>query len=459
MMAHTSPIWKIEGGHQLSGSCTVSGSKNASLAIICAAILDIGPVVLNNIPRISDVFDMVSILRSAGTSVAWLDNNTLEIQRPPLLTVDNLDIEASRRTRAVVLLVAALAKDHDGPFIVPLPGGCTLGDRSLGPHIDALEQLGLHVNHDLGGLRVSRSQTSQSDTTVTLLESGDTVTENAILTAVAMKQQRVQICNASCNYMVQDLCLFLQRLGSVSIEGIGSSLLTISHREAEAPHPIYYSILEDPIEAFFFIAAAIVTRSCLRIKRVPVAFISLELRLLHKIGVRIERLHQYPAANGVTALCDLEVSAKDISLVALEQKIHPNVYPFGVNVDCLPTFGPIAALCQGETLLHDWMYEQRASYFALLECFGARVELLDPHRALINGSSHLKAADCRLPAALRPASMVLLAALAAPGVSRLHGVGVLNRGYEDLAGRLVSLGANLDVDRQVAMEGTIRSVM
>ena len=150
MMAHTSPIWKIEGGHQLSGSCTVSGSKNASLATICAAILDIGPVVLNNIPRISDVFDMVSILRSAGTSVAWLDNNTLEIQRPPLLTVDNLDIEASRRTRAVVLLVAALAKDHDGPFIVPLPGGCTLGDRSLGPHIDALEQLGLHVNHDLG---------------------------------------------------------------------------------------------------------------------------------------------------------------------------------------------------------------------------------------------------------------------------------------------------------------------
>jgi UDP-N-acetylglucosamine 1-carboxyvinyltransferase len=457
-MANTSSTWKIEGGHRLSGSTKAMGSKNSALAIICAALLDTGPVILSNIPRISDVFDIVSILRSAGTSVTWLDNNTLEIQRPPVLAIDSLDIEASRRTRAVVLLVAALAKDQD-EFILPFPGGCSLGDRSLGPHIDALEQLGLHVDYDIGGLRVSRSQTSEPDTTVTLLESGDTVTENAILTAVAMKRQRVQICNASCNYMVQDLCLFLQRLGSVSIEGIGSTLLTISHREVEAPHPIYYSILEDPIEAFFFIAAAIVTRSCLQIKRVPVAFISLELRLLQKMGASIKTPHQYPSANGVTALCDLEVSAQDASLIALEQKIHPNVYPFGVNVDCLPTFGPIAALSEGETLLHDWMYEHRASYFVLLECFGARVELLDSHRALISGSEDLKAADCRLPPALRPASMVLLAALAAPGVSRLHGVGVLSRGYEDLAGRLQSLGALVDLDRQGAIEGTIRSVM
>lgn len=439
------------------------GSKNSALAIISAALLTPGPVILSNVPRISDVFDLASILRSAGSSVQWLDNNTLKIQRPPLLAIHNLDIEASRRTRAVVLLVAAFATDLDG-FILPLPGGCSLGDRSLGPHIDALEQLGLEVDYHLGGLRVSRSQTSELNTTVTLLESGDTVTENAILTAVAMKRRRVQICNASCNYMVQDLCLFLQQLGGVSIEGIGSPLLTISHQGIETPHPIYYPILEDPIEAFFFIAAAIVTRSHLQINRVPVAFIALELRLLQKMGASIKQSHQYPAANGVTPLCDLEISAQNTPLVALEQKIHPNVFPFGVNVDCLPAFGPIAALSEGETLLHDWMYEQRASYFALLEYFGARVELLDAHRVCLTGSKALKAADCRLPPALRPASMVLLAALAAPGVSRLHGVGVLGRGYEDLAGRLGSLRASiddraLDVDRQVMIEGTIRSVM
>jgi UDP-N-acetylglucosamine 1-carboxyvinyltransferase len=462
-MASTSPTWKIEGGHQLSGSVTAKGSKNSSLAIICAALLTLGPVVLANIPRISDVYDIVSILRSTGTSVVWLDNSTIEIIRPPVLAVDSLDIEASRRTRAVVLLVAALAKDQD-EFVLPLPGGCSLGDRSLEPHVDVLAQLGLQVEYDLGGLRVSRSPISEPDTTVTLLESGDTVTENAILTAVATKRRRVQICNASCNYMVQDLCLFLQRLDSVSIDGIGSPLLTISHREAETPHPIHYSILEDPIEAFFFIAAAIVTRSYLQIKRVPVAFISLELRLLQKMGASIKKLNQYPAANGVTELCDLEVSAQDTTLTAPEQKIHPNVYPFGVNVDCLPAFGPIATLSEGETLLHDWIYEHRASYFALLECFGACVETLDPHRARISGSNDLKPADCHLPPALRPASMVLLAALAAPGVSRLHGVEVLSRGHEDLAERLRSLGATIDdqeknADRQAMTEGTIRSMI
>jgi len=462
-MAHPSLQWSIEGGHQLSGTITAKGSKNSALAIFSAALLTPGPVILAQIPRISDVFDMVGILRSAGSSVAWLDSSTLKIQRPSVLAVDNLDIEASRRTRAVVLLVAALAKDHND-FVLPLPGGCSLGDRSLGPHIDVLEQLGLVVDHRVDGLRVSRSQASELDTTLTLLESGDTVTENAILTAVAMKRQRVQICNASCNYMVQDLCLFLQRTGSVNIEGIGSACLTLSYQETEAPRPLIYSILEDPIEAFFFIAAAIVTRSCLQIKRVPVAFISLELRLLQKMGVSITKLRQYAAANEVTVLCDLEISAQDSSLVALAQKIHPNVYPFGVNIDCLPTFGPITALCEGETFLHDWMYEQRASYFALLRCFGARVELLDSHRACIDGVKVLEPADCLLPPALRPASMVLLAALAAPGISRLHGVGVLSRGYEDLAGRLRSLGALVDdqhmnSDRQEVMEGAIRSTL
>jgi len=464
-MAHTALQWKVKGGHQLLGTITAKGSKNSALAIVSAALLTPGPVILTQIPRISDVCDLVSVLRSAGSSVVWLDDNTLEIQRPPILDFDSLDIEASRRTRAVVLLVAALVRDHDD-FILPLPGGCSLGDRSLGPHIDVLEQLGLEVDYHADGLRVSRSQVSRLNTTVTLLESGDTVTENAVLIAVAMKRQRVQICNASCNYMVQDLCLFLQRTGSVSIEGIGSACLTISYQETEAPRPLIYSILEDPIEAFFFIAAAIVTRSCLQIKRVPVDFISLELRLLQKMGVSIERFRQYPAANGATTLCDLEVSAQGRSLIALQQKIHPNVYPFGVNVDCLPTFGPIAALCEGETLLHDWMYEKRASYFALLECFGARVELLDPHRACIYGSTDLKSADCPLPPALRPASMVLLAALATPGVSSLHEVGVLSRGYEDLVGRLRSLGAliddqnsDMDANRTVVLEGSIRSTL
>jgi UDP-N-acetylglucosamine enolpyruvyl transferase len=146
-MANTSPTWKIEGAHQLSGSITTKGSKNTN------------PVILTNIPRINDVFDMVSLLRLAGTSVTWLDRSTLEIQRPSLLAADGLDIEASRRTRAVVLLVAALAKDQDDSIF---PRGCSFGDHSLRPQVDALEQLSLEVdNHSAACECVGRKPASQ----------------------------------------------------------------------------------------------------------------------------------------------------------------------------------------------------------------------------------------------------------------------------------------------------------
>lgn len=461
-MEHSSPQWKVHGGHQLSGTVTTNGSKNSALAIISASLLTFEPILLTNVPRISDVNDMVSILRSMGFQANWVDNNSLSLQRPLILDVDSLDIQAAQRTRAVVLLVAGIVIDHED-FTIPLPGGCNLGDRSLEPHIDALEQLGLRVSHHPTGLQVHRGDEDDSETTITLLESGDTVTENAILTAVALNRGVVQICNASCNYMVQDLCSFLQRMPGVSIEGLGSPELTICRCETTTLGPITYPLLEDPIESFFFIAAAMVTRSCIRVLRVPVAFIALELRLLRKMGLEVQKGPEYASASGVTILCDLEILADQNPLNAMELKIHPNIYPFGVNVDNLPAFGPIAAVSEGQTLLHDWMYEQRALYFALLKNFGVQVELPDKHRAYVHGPTELRAADCHLPPALRPASMILLVALAAPGVSFLSNVNVISRGYEDLIRRLQLIAARVDVldvkADQKMPEGAIRSVM
>jgi UDP-N-acetylglucosamine 1-carboxyvinyltransferase len=461
-MQQTSPQWKVHGGHQLSGTVTTNGSKNSALAIISASLVTFEPVLLTNVPRISDVDDMVSILQSMGAQATWVDNNIMRLQRPLVLDVESLDIEAAQRTRAVILLAAGLAMDHND-FMIPLPGGCALGDRSLEPHIDALEQLGLEVSHQSDGLRVRRTDEAQCDTAITLIESGDTVTENAILTAVALNRGVVRICNASCNYMVQDLCSFLQRRSGVSIEGLGSPQLTIRRCEGGTPVVFTYPILEDCIEAFFFIAAAVVTRGRLRIMRVPITFIALELHLLEKMGLKVRKGPQYASASGVTMLCDLEILADERPLVATELKIHPNIYPFGVNVDNLPAFGPIAAVSEGRTLLHDWMYEQRAPYFTLLRDFGIQVDLPDNHRAYVHGSTELRASDCRLPPALRPASMVLLAALAAPGVSYLSSVKVVSRGYEDLIRRLRSIQAQvevLDVKTDHHMpEGVIRSVM
>lgn len=181
------------------------------------------------------------------------------------------------------------------------------------------------------------------------------------------------------------------------------------------------------------------------------------------MGLDLRQGPHYTSRSGVTMLCDLEIFAGDHLLKAPKLKIHPNIYPFGINVDNLPAFGPIVALSEGQTLLHDWMYEERASYYALLGDFGVYVELVDAHRAYINGPAELTAADCRLPPALRPASMILLAALAAPGVSCLEGVGVLSRGYEDIVRRLRSVQAQIEIE-QADLEhpfsgSVVRSVM
>lgn len=443
---HESPSrWKVHGGRELSGSVTTNGSKNSALAILCASLLTTEQVTLTNVPHISDVVDMVDILRSIGSTISWQHGNTLQLMRPSLVNISSLDKQAARRARTVILLAPGIALDH-GAFSLPSPGGCQLGDRTLEPHIDALEQLGLQVTGQSDDIRITRlTQDTRTDCTVTLLESGDTVTENAILTAVALKKDSVTIRNASCNYMVQDLCNFVQKLVGVGIEGIGSPLLTIRRCDSQSLLPLSFSILEDPIEAFFFVAAAAVTKSNISIERVPFEFISLEIHLLKKMGLNIRASPQYPSKSRTTTLCDLEIKGRDCSLTSPQLKMHPNIYPFGVNVDNLPAFGPIAALSKGETLLHDWMYEQRAPYFALLEAFGVDVHLVDNHRAQITGRTILQPAMCRLPSALRPASMLLLAALAAHGSSLVEDVDMLQRGYEDLNGRLGAIGARIDI--------------
>jgi UDP-N-acetylglucosamine 1-carboxyvinyltransferase len=174
-----------------------------------------------------------------------LDNNTLELQQPPVLNVEVLDVGAVKGTRAVVLSIAGLAIG----LTVPLPGCCALGNRSLQPHIDALEQPRTEVHLQLNGLRVCRSVECESDVAITFVESGDTVTENVILAAIALSRGVVQTCNASRNYMVQDLCLFLERISGVTIERVGSSQFTIYHCESRSFGPVACLILEDPIES------------------------------------------------------------------------------------------------------------------------------------------------------------------------------------------------------------------
>ncbi len=201
---------------------------------------------------------------------------------------------------------------------------------------------------------------------------------------------------------------------------------------------------EDPIEAMSLITAAIVTDSELTIRRTPIEFLEIELTILREMGLDFSVSDEYKAENGHTRLVDVTVRPPS-KLKAPIDKIHPMPFP-GVNIDNLPFFGVIAAQAEGRTLINDWVYENRAIRMTELNKLGANVQLLDPHRIIVNGPTKWRAQEIICPPALRPAVCLLLAMLAAKGTSILRDVYVINRGgYEDLANRLNQVGADIYV--------------
>jgi UDP-N-acetylglucosamine 1-carboxyvinyltransferase len=242
--------------------------------------------------------------------------------------------------------------------------------------------------------------------------------------------------------MVQDVCFFLKKLG-VKIEGIGSGMLRVTGVR-HIKKNVTFALTEDPIEAMFFLSAAITTNSEITIRRVPIDWIAIELLKLRKMGVQLTITERYKSGNGAVDLVDVTVHKHNGKLVALTDKLHPNLWP-GLNPDNLPYFVPIAGVLNGRTMIHDWMYENRAIYYTEMTKVGMQAELADPHRLFVIGPTKFTKADVVCPPALRPASLLLIGMLAAPGISTLRNVYTINRGYEDLAERLNSLGAHIQV--------------
>jgi UDP-N-acetylglucosamine 1-carboxyvinyltransferase len=196
-----------------------------------------------------------------------------------------------------------------------------------------------------------------------------------------------------------------------------------------------------------FLSVAATTNSPIIIRRAPIDFLELELLKLERMGMRFTVSDEYTAKNGRTKLVDI-VCHESPPLQALEDKIHALPHP-GLNMDNLPYFVPIAATAHGRTLIHDWSYENRAIYYTELNKLNANIQLADVHRAYVDGPTHWKPAEVICPPALRPAVLILIGMLAAPGVSILRNVYSINRGYEDLAQRLNSLGAKIEILREI----------
>lgn len=316
-----------------------------------------------------------------------------------------------------------------------------MGNRTIAAHRYGLEELGVSITTRESHYAVSSRRLHAAD--IVMYEAGDTATNN-VLMAAALIPGTTTIRFAPPNYQVQELCFFLETLG-VTIEGIGTTTLTV-HGIRSCDKTITYHNSEDPIESMMFVAAAVTTKSTLTITRCPIDFLSVELLKLEKMGLKYKKTAPYLAANGRTKLVDLTI--KPSALSALPDKIHALPYP-GINSDNLPFFVPIAAITKGTTLIHDWMWENRAIYFTEFNRLGARVDLADPHRVFVNGPATLKAAQIVCPPALRPAMIILIGMLAADGVSYLRNVYSINRGYEEIAERLNAIGAKIEVLRGI----------
>ncbi|APX02891.1 UDP-N-acetylglucosamine 1-carboxyvinyltransferase [Arthrobacter sp. QXT-31] len=428
---------RVLGGRPLSGAVDVNSSKNASVALLCASLLNRGTTTLRKIARIEEVNRIVELLTSIGVKCRWLNSNDLQIRRPAVLDLASMDTEAARRTRSVIMLLGPLL-DESTSYRLPYAGGCDLGTRTVEPHMQALKEFGLRVEAHAGSYLVEGPEPDLLDRSFVLTERGDTVTENAIM-AAAQREGTTTIRNASSNYMVQDLCFYLQTL-NIDVTGIGSTTLTIRGR-SRIDVDVEYWPSEDPIEAMSLLTAGIVTNSEVTIRRVPIEFMEIELSTLEHMGFKYDKSNEYTAKNGRTRLVD--ITTLPSRLRAAADKIHPMPFP-GLNIDNLPFFAVIAACAEGATLIHDWVYENRAIYLTELNRLGAGVRLLDPHRIDVTGPTKWRSAEIGCPPALRPAACLLLAMLAAKGTSELRNIYVIERGYEDLAERLNTIGAAIE---------------
>ena len=425
----------IHGGKKLKGELKVNTAKNSAVALLCACLMLKGKSVLKDMPRLQEVDRILEVLVSIGVKAKWKDRHTLALDTRGPLQMDKINRAACEATRSSLLLLGALA-GREKNYKLYKSGGCKLGRRTVRPHLFALNKFGIQVDSKEKFYDVKNQPLKSSE--IVMYESGDTPTENAIMAAVLAPGKSV-IKFASSNYMVQDLCYFLNSAGA-KISGIGSTTLVIDG--VKALHDVKaYFVMPDPIEAMTCVALAITTKSKMTIANCPMDFLELELEKLRVMGQGMKIKNKRLSKNNKFNIADIEFEPS--KLIALPDKIYGRPFP-GLNIDNLPLFVPILTQAKGRTLVHDWVYENRAIYYTELQRLGAKITLLDPHRVFVEGPTKFSPAEIMCPPAIRPAVVVLIGMIAAKGRSVLRNAYTIERGYEDLAQRLKKVGVKIE---------------
>lgn len=423
------PTFRIEGGHPLHGEVTPSGNKNAAVAILPACLLTDEPVTVHNIPNIGDVRTLRQILEGVGVQIEPLDEHTWRLQTTHL-DIDQLDTELCRVIRASILL-AGPALGRVGRIDLPPPGGDVIGRRRIDTHLLSFQAMGAEAHFD--GRRFQLTAPNGLHGADLLLdEASVTGTENAIMAAVTAKGKTI-IRNAASEPHVQDLCRFLNELGA-KIDNIGSNTLHITG--VEKLHGGEFTIGPDYLEVVSFIGAAVVTGGEIRIRNAGIEHLDMIRFVLGRLGFVFE-----------TDGDDLIVPKKQPQVIEPDiggkiPKVFVMPWP-AFPTDLVSIAIVMASQSNGTVLFHDWMYEGRMYFTDKLGSMGARIILCDPHRCIVVGPSELYNETLESPD-IRAGLALVLAALAANGVSTIRNISQIERGYERIDVKLRQLGAKIE---------------
>ena len=417
----------IEGGVPIHGEVVPAGNKNAALPLVAACLLTQEPVLLRNIPQIQDVNVMRKLIESLGADVEELDATSWRITSRDLRPAD-LNPDLCRRIRASILVAGPMTA-RVGEFKLPPPGGDVIGRRRLDTHILALRALGVDVVYDRGftfksyGLRGAN---------MLMDEASVTGTENAIMAAVTAQGDTV-IHNAASEPHVQELCYFLNTLGA-QIEEIGSNTLHI--HGVPKLHGGEFTIGPDYLEVISFVGAAAVTHGSLRVKNAGVKNLKMIGHIFERMGVRWQ-------VEGDDLILPENQELKIIpDLDGAIPEIKTNVWP-AFPTDLISIAITVATQATGSIMFHDWMFSGRMYFTDKLVGMGAKVILCDPYRCLIQGPNQLYGENMESPD-IRAGMSMLLAALAAKGQSTIRNISQIERGYENVDGKLRALGAKIE---------------
>ncbi len=417
----------IEGGVPLRGEITPAGNKNAALPLLAACLLSDEPVTLHHVPNIRDVLDMRHLIESVGAQVEELDLNTWRITARTLRPAD-LDPDLCRRIRASILIAGPMTA-RAGELRLPPPGGDVIGRRRLDTHILALQALGAEVTYE----RMFHFRSNGLIGAEVLMdEASVTATENAIMAAVTASGDTI-IHNAASEPHVQDLCRLLNVMGA-RIDEIGSNTLHITG--VPRLHGGEFEIGPDYLEVLSFVGAVAVTHGEARIHNAGVRYLAMIAGVFRRLGIQWK-------VDGDDILVNSEQPLKIVpDLDGAIPEIKTNVWP-AYPTDLISIAITIATQASGSVLFHDWMYSGRMYFTDKLVSMGARIILCDPYRCLVQGPTQLFSEKLESPD-IRAGMALVLAALAAKGKSKIRNISQIDRGYDDVEGKLRSLGAHIE---------------